>query len=170
MQETAMRGRRPRPLTLDADDIAILQWLARCRSQPWFQIQHARILLGIAAGQRVKTLAREVQCDAATVWRICRGYEQHGLDAVLWEAPRPGRPQQLSPPAACSDRAVGLSGTDCQRVAYHALEQRRLGPSSRPRWHRRDHPSACGATDLARRQPAAAPHPILEDELPPRGG
>src|SRR5690349_11646558 len=83
-----MRGRRPRPLTLDSDDSAILQWLARCRSQPWFQIQHARILLGIAAGQRVKTLAREVQCDAATVWRICRGYEQHGLDAVLWEARR----------------------------------------------------------------------------------
>ena len=162
-----MRGRRPRPLTLDADAIAILQWLARCRSQPWFQIQHARILLGIAAGQRVKTLAREVQCDAATVWRICRGYEQHGLDAVLWEAPRPGRPQQLSPPAACSDRAVGLSGTDCQRVAYHALEQRRLGPSSRPRWHRRDHPSACGdratgaVRSLGRRGPRRSCQPVV---------
>jgi len=45
-----MRGRRPRPLTLDSDDVATLQWLARCRSQPWFQVQHARILLGIAAG------------------------------------------------------------------------------------------------------------------------
>ena len=164
-----MRGRRPRPLTLHSDDVAILQWLARCRSQPWFQVQHARILLGIAAGQRVKTPAREVQCDAATVWRVCRGYEQHGLDVVLWEAPRPGRPQQLSPPAACPDRAVGLSATHRQRVAHHALEQFRLGPPSCQRWHRRDHQPAVGATNLAWRRSAAAPHPVLEDESPRRG-
>src|SRR5438876_10871440 len=103
-----MRGRRPRPLTLGSDDVAVLQSLARCRSRPWFQIQHARILLGVAAGQRVKTVASALQCDAATVWRVCRGYEQHGLDVVLWEAPRPGRPPQLSPPAARAEPSMGL--------------------------------------------------------------
>src|SRR6266540_3758797 len=113
-----MRGRKPRVLNLDSDDAAILQTLACCRSRPWLQVQHARILLGIVAGQRVQTLVRELQCDAVTVWRVCRGYEQHGLDAVLWEAPRPGRPQQLSPPAARSDRGVGLSGTHRQGVAH----------------------------------------------------
>ena len=40
-----------------------------------------------------------MQCDRTTVWRICRSYEEHGLDVVLWEADRPGRPQRLSPPA-----------------------------------------------------------------------
>ena len=158
-----MRGRRPRPLTLAADDVAILQMIARSRSRPWFQIQHARILLGVAAGQRVQTLALQMQCDAATVWRVCRSYEERGLDVVLREATRPGRPQQLSPPAACADRAVGLSGTHRQRVAHHPLEQCRLGPASDHRWHRRDHPSACGATDPARRRPAAASHAVLED-------
>src|SRR6202035_1521951 len=164
-----MRGRSTRPLMLDADDIAILQALALCRSRPWFQVQHARMLLGIAVGQRVQTLARQLQFNAATVWRICRGYEQHGLDVVPWEAPRPGRPQQLSPPTTCSDRGVGLFGTHCQRVAYHPLEQFRLGPSSGQRWRRRVHQPAHGPTDPARRRPAAASYALLEDGSPHRG-
>ncbi len=95
-----MRGRRSCPLTLAGDDVAILQMIARSRSRPWFQVQHARILLAAAAGQRIQTLASQMQCHRATVWRVCRGYQQHGLDIVLCEAERPGRPQQLSPPPA----------------------------------------------------------------------
>ena len=95
-----MRGRNPRPLTLDADDVPILEAISRSRSLPWFQVQHARILLGIAAGQRVQVVAFQMQCDAATVWRACRNYEQRGLDAVLWEGGRSGRPQRLSPPSS----------------------------------------------------------------------
>jgi hypothetical protein len=51
----------------------------------------------MATGERVETLAFQMGCDPATVWRVCRGYEAHGLDVVLWEADRPGRPQQFSP-------------------------------------------------------------------------
>ena len=116
-----MRGRRPRPLTLAAEDAAILRTMARSRSLPWFQVQHARILLGRAGGQRVQSLAAQMQCDPTTVWRVCRGYERHGLDVVLWEADRPGRPQRLSPPAARSGRAVGLPGAHRQGVAHHPL-------------------------------------------------
>jgi hypothetical protein len=93
-----MRGRNPRPLTISAADASILESIVRCRSRPWFQVQHAQILLGIADGQRVQDVARQSRCDPATVWRVCRGYEDCGLDIVLWEGPRPGRPQQISPP------------------------------------------------------------------------
>lgn len=145
-----MRGRRPRPLALGAGDAAILELIARSRSRPWFQVQHARILLGVAAGQRVQALAAQMQCDPATIWRVCRGYERHGLDVVLWEAARPGRPRQLSPPAARSNRAVGLPGTDRQGAAHHALDQCRLGPSSGQRRHCRCDQPALGLADLLR--------------------
>src|SRR5712692_9164580 len=105
-----MRGRKPRALMLDPGDVSILETLARSRSRPWFQVQHAQILLGVALGQRVQNVAWQARCDTATVWRVCRSYEQRGLDGVFAEAPRPGRPQQFSPPAARPDRAIGLSG------------------------------------------------------------
>ena len=116
-----MRGRHPRSLAIDPRDFPILQSLSRSRSLPWFQVERARILLGVANGRRIHALAFQMQCHPATVWRVCRDYEQRGLDAVLWEADRPGRPQQISPPPARSNRAVGLSGTHRQGIAYHAL-------------------------------------------------
>lgn len=116
-----MRGRHARPLTIDPRDVPTLQSLARSHSLSWFQVERARILLGVVNGQRVHALAFQMQCHPATVWRVCRDYEQRGLDAVLWEADRPGRPQQISPPPARSNRAVGLSGTHRQGIAYHAL-------------------------------------------------
>src|SRR5712672_591378 len=88
VEEHAMRGRKPRPVTLDGDDAALLQFIARSRSAPWLQVQHAQILLAVAAGQRIQTVVSQVRCDPATVWRVCRRYEQHGLDAVLWEGQR----------------------------------------------------------------------------------
>src|SRR5260221_12156806 len=93
-----MRGRRARPLEIPASDIPILQYVAHSRSLPWFQVQHARILLAVRTGQRIQAVANQMQCDEATVWRICRRYEQHGLAPVLCEAERSARPQQLSLP------------------------------------------------------------------------
>ena len=40
-----MRGRKPRPLTIAADDAPILQAVARSRHLAFFQVQHARIVL-----------------------------------------------------------------------------------------------------------------------------
>ena len=95
-----MRGRKPRSLLLDPDDVSILEILARSRSHSWFQVQHAQILLDSAQGQRVQDVAWQARCDPATVWRVCRNYEQRGLDSVFAEAPRPGRPPRLSPPSS----------------------------------------------------------------------
>jgi hypothetical protein len=47
-----MRGRRPRPLRLAPDDLAPLQQVARSHCLPFAQVQHARIVLAAAAGQR----------------------------------------------------------------------------------------------------------------------
>src|SRR6476660_4785201 len=116
-----MRGCYLRHLTIDPLAIPILQALVRSRTHPWFQVERARLLLGMGNGQRVQTLAFQMRCDPATVWRVCRDYERRGLDAVLWEVDRPGRPQQLSPPPARSNRRVGMPGTGRQGSAHHAL-------------------------------------------------
>ncbi len=106
-----MRGRKPRGISVTAHDIPILQQIARSRTIPWFQVQRARVILAMAGGERVQTVAIKMQCDPSTVWRICRRYEQDGLSDLLSDAPRSGHPDEISPSATRSDSATGLSGT-----------------------------------------------------------
>jgi hypothetical protein len=110
-----MRGRKPRDFSLAAHDVPIRQQIARSRILPWFQVQRARVVLAIADGERVQTVAVQLQCDPSTVWRFCRRYEQAGLEGLLSEAPRSGHPMEISPSAARSDRATGLSGAVSSR-------------------------------------------------------
>lgn len=117
-----MRGRKPRHVSLAEPDEPILQAIARSRSLPWFQVQRARLVLAMARGERVQTVAFQMQCDPSTVWRLCRRYEEYGLEGLLVEAPRSGHPLEISPSAARPDRATGLSGADRQGLAYYPLE------------------------------------------------
>ncbi|MHB1427056.1 MAG: IS630 family transposase [Gemmataceae bacterium] len=92
-----MRGRLPRPLTIADADAPVLQGVARSRRLAWFQVQHARIVLAVAAGEPIQEVASRMECDRATVWRVCRRYEQGGLKDLLLDDPRVGRPQEISP-------------------------------------------------------------------------
>src|SRR6516164_2272064 len=96
----AMRGRKPRPLTIAASDLPILQAVAHARHLPWFQVQHARIVLAVAAGEPIHSVAARMECDRATVWRLCRRYEHGGWLRLLLDEPHLGHPQEISPPAA----------------------------------------------------------------------
>jgi Winged helix-turn helix len=107
-----MRGRKPRRFLLATHDKPILEQIARSRTLPWFQVQRARVVLAIAEGARVQTVAFQMQCDPSTVWRLCRRYEEAGLEGALAEVPRTGHPIEISPPATCPDCAIGVSGTD----------------------------------------------------------
>ena len=126
-----MRGRRPRPLTIPAADNPILEAVARSRRLCWFQVQHARIVLAVASGERVHDVASRLECDRATVWRICRRYEQGGLKKLLLDDSRVGRPQEISPPAARPDRRTRLPGAGRRGVAHHTLDQRGPRPPGR---------------------------------------
>src|SRR6478609_4593231 len=97
-----MRGRKPRAVEIAPEALPVLEQIARTRSAPSFQVRHARIVLAVAAGQRVGALASAFGCDPSTVWRVCRRYERGGVAALLAEEPRPGRPPEISPP--CSGR------------------------------------------------------------------
>jgi hypothetical protein len=92
-----MRGRKPRPLTIAAPDLPILQAVARARHLAWFQVQHARIVLAVAAGEPIHSVASRLECDPATVWRVCRRYEQGGWQRLLLDDSHPGTPWGFPP-------------------------------------------------------------------------
>src|SRR5207248_2797484 len=83
LEGRSMRGRKPRRLTLAPADVPILHGVAHSRRLAWFQVQHARIVLGVASGEPIAALAARLECDPATVWRVCRRYERGGLKALL---------------------------------------------------------------------------------------
>jgi transposase len=94
-----MRGRRPEKLTLARRDQGALHAVAHSGSLPWFQVQRAKIVLAIAAGERQCSVAARLECDEATVWRICERYRRDGLASLLTDGRQgtSGRPQQISP-------------------------------------------------------------------------
>ena len=64
-------------LTIARRHADVLQAAAHSGSLPWFQVQRAKIVLAIAAGERQCSVAGRLECDEATVWRashvIARG-------------------------------------------------------------------------------------------------
>jgi hypothetical protein len=99
---------------LVADDRTTLESVARSRRLPWYQVQHARIVLAVAAGEAIQDVAYRMECDPATVWRVCRRYEQGGLNHLLEEAPRPGRLPRIVFPNSEPDRVNAVCATDRQ--------------------------------------------------------
>jgi Winged helix-turn helix len=116
-----MRGRKPHPLSIDPADLAILQQIARSDSLSWYQVRRARIVLANAQGVHNTTVASQVQCNEATVWRTCRRYERGGLTELLAPSARPGSPGRISPPPAGTDRPARLPGAGGQGPAHHPL-------------------------------------------------
>jgi hypothetical protein len=78
-----MRGRKPDGITICPPDIPELERIARSEMSPWYQVQRARIVLGIAAGHRREFLAAQLECDESTIWRTCQRYRDLGLAGLF---------------------------------------------------------------------------------------
>jgi DNA invertase Pin-like site-specific DNA recombinase len=83
-----MRGRKPRRVAIVPSDLSVLRWIARGVDLPIYQVQRARIVLAIAGGARTQKVAKDTGCDEATVWRVCRRYEEMGLSGLLADGRR----------------------------------------------------------------------------------
>lgn len=97
-----MQGRKPRGVELKPEDIAPLEGLVRSGKTEQRTAYRARVLLALHQGERVAPVSARVEHDPATLWRICRRYEERGLAAVH-DAPRSGRPPRIFPPPADAD-------------------------------------------------------------------
>jgi transposase len=94
-----MRGRRPEKMTIAGPDRDALHSVAHSGSLPWFQVQRAKIVLALAAGERHCSIAARLECDATTVWRAGQRYCQGGLASLLADGRQgnSGRPEYISP-------------------------------------------------------------------------
>jgi hypothetical protein len=98
-----MRGRQPERLQLKPKDARELRRLLRDGHTPQRVAQRARTLLACARAQPRQQVASKVDQHRTTVWRVCNRYDQAGLLAALYDAPRTGRPRVFSPPPAPPD-------------------------------------------------------------------
>jgi hypothetical protein len=65
--------------------------------------RRARVLLAMTDPETVvERLAEQVAQTRVAIWKLCRGYEDVGLEAVF-DAPRSGRPWEISPLGAHRD-------------------------------------------------------------------
>src|SRR5664279_850020 len=94
-----MRGRKPQVLTILSPDISELEQIAHSDALPWYQVRRARIVLGIAAGQRREDLASQLKCDDSTIWRTCQRHRHSGLVGLLADQRQSlsGRDMQITP-------------------------------------------------------------------------
>jgi len=89
-----MPGRKPDKFKLKPTDKIFLHQLLRDGQTPLRVARRAQILLGRADDQlEVGALGKMTDQHRSTVWRICECYQQHGLEAALYDAPRSGRPR-----------------------------------------------------------------------------
>jgi hypothetical protein len=98
-----MRRRPPHSIELTPADQLYLENLARAGRTPLRLARRARVLLAMADPQTVvQDLARQWEQSRNSIWYLCRRYEAAGLAAVC-DAPRSGRPLDISPLGAGSD-------------------------------------------------------------------
>lgn len=116
------RGRKPHLPEILPLDQRSLERITLNRTAPWYQVQHAWILLDVAAGKPIEEIAYRNRCDRTTVWRICRRYESDGLSRSILDEERLGHPRDISPSAASGGRQTRLSGTNRKGFAHYSLE------------------------------------------------
>jgi transposase len=98
-----MRRQPPRTIDLEDDDAIALLNLIRSGDTAQRVARRARILLAMAdPGTIVQELSKRLDVSRAAIWDLCRRYERLGMAAVV-DAPRTGRPREISPPHACRD-------------------------------------------------------------------
>lgn len=92
-----MRRRPPHLIELSEQDQQFLEHLARDGCMEQRVARRARILLAMADPKTVvDQLADKVEVTRVAIWKLCRRYEEIGIEAIF-DAPRSGRPWEISP-------------------------------------------------------------------------
>ena len=93
-----------RRVTVPAADRARLEQLMRTRTTPQRVVERARIVLGSADGESGTALVARLGVSRPTVTLWLSRYEAHGVDGLVADRPRSGRPKQLT--AAKTERLI----------------------------------------------------------------
>jgi hypothetical protein len=102
-----------------AADLPELERRAHSDAAPWSQVRRARIVLGIADGQRREDLAAQLECDQSTIWPACQRYRELGLAGLLADhrQGRSGRDPGITPVQRA--QSVELAGREPVAKGLH---------------------------------------------------
>ena len=89
-------ARRVVELSIGADDLAVLETLARSRTEPASRVERARILLAYRAEPSSTAVGKRMGITHHTVRRCLRRAQRLGVIAALDDSPRPGKAPQIT--------------------------------------------------------------------------
>lgn len=91
--------RRVIELSIEADDLARLETMARSRTEPARWVERARILLAYRSDPSSTAVAAQIGVSHQTVQRCVRRAVRLGAMAALDDSPRPGKAPRITPEA-----------------------------------------------------------------------
>ena len=116
-----MRRRPQRHIHLSPEEVSYLKKLVRDGHTEQRIARRARVLLAMAdPATIVSELVGRLELDRRTIWALCRRFDEFGVDVVM-DAPRSGRPRELSPPPARRGGAPGVLRAGRSRAAHDSL-------------------------------------------------
>jgi transposase len=122
-----MRRRPPHLLHLSPGEVAYLKTLVEDGRTEQRIARRARVLLAMTDPDTVVSeLADRLELERTTIWNLCRRYQAKGVDVVL-EAPRSGRPRELSPP--CNEWRWSSWHVVSRRAWAWVARQRGIAPT-----------------------------------------
>lgn len=93
------------------------------------ELMRARVLLQLDLGEKKKSIAQDESICYSTVFNVQRRYLQGGLDRALYDAPRSGKPSQITAEQrakitalACSKPPEGHQRWTLRLLADRAVE------------------------------------------------
>lgn len=130
--------RRLIELSIGADDLSVLETLARSRTEPAGRVERARILLAYRSDPSTTAVGERIGVTHHTVQRCLKRALRLGVVAALDDSPRPGKMPQIT-----SEAKAWLVSLACQKakdLGYpHELWTTRLLAR-----HTREHAAAAG--------------------------
>jgi len=122
-------AKAPKPFSLPEKATRSLNRMLKKGIHPARTLTRARILLRLGEGSRPLHIARELGVAENTVYNVRTKAEAKGWQAAIKEAPRSGRPQEISPEAraqitalACSKPPTGRGQWSLRLLADKAVE------------------------------------------------
>ena len=119
----------PKPFSLPDDAKRSLKQMLKKGIHPTRTLTRARILLRLDEGTRPRHIAQELDVAEATVYNVRGKAETHGWQAATFDAPRSGRPPEITPEAraqitalACSEPPTGYSQWSLRLLADRSVE------------------------------------------------
>src|SRR6266704_249459 len=105
-----MRWETPIRIELAEAERAELETLARSHVASHGHVVRARIILGVAAGRTLTSVAREVRCGRRIVRKWAQRFCRKRMDG-LCDEPRPGRSPVFSPDGCGTVGQAGVCST-----------------------------------------------------------